>query len=58
MTYQGIQISDTEKEGHNINETEGEVSFSKRLNDNSDGERLGKSSFYGMRNLRINNTDQ
>lgn len=49
-------MSDVEGEGQTINnDIDGEVSFNRRLNDNSDGDH-GKS-FFGLRNYRVNNTD-
>ena len=53
-----MQNSDVDGEGTYINnDLDGDVSSinNKRLNENSEGE--GGKSFYGLRNLRVNNTD-
>jgi len=52
-----MQTSDVDGDGLNNNDLDGDVSFHKRLNDNSEGEGGAGASFYARRNFRLNKTD-
>jgi hypothetical protein len=51
-----MQTSDVDGDGLN-NDLDGDVSFQKRLNENSEGEGGAGASFYARRNFRLNKTD-
>ena len=52
-----MQTSDFDGDGLNNNDLDADVSFHKRLKDNSEGEGAAGASFYAKRNFRLNKTD-